>query len=334
MSSPPSLPVPSGLPENVEPMLARQGEPFDSPEHLFELKWDGVRCMSYAENGLLRMHGRRRRDLATRYPELAFLAGLPSGMLLDGELVVLHEDGRPNFRAVLSRENASAASVAAKARQHPVVFVVFDLLFEAGESLLARPLRERRARLEALVGRVGHARLMLSDGVEEHGLQLFEAARARQLEGIVAKHLDEPYRPGERSSSWQKIKPVHSIHCLVLGYERNPNRPGSGKRVPPRAAEIRSLIIASDFGGVLQCVGKVGSGIGEAARLALFARLQAIPADAPLVDAAVADARDPVWVQPGIFCTVRYFERTESGSLRAPVFAGLVEQDHPSGDRS
>ena len=95
------------LPEYIEPMLAKIGEPFDSPDHLFELKWDGVRAISYVDEQGLRMHGRRRRDLATRYPELSFLRDLPRGTVLDGELVVLHADGRPNFRAILSRENAA-----------------------------------------------------------------------------------------------------------------------------------------------------------------------------------------------------------------------------------
>ena len=135
------------LPQHVPPMLARIGAPFDSDEHVFELKWDGVRCMAYVDDEGLRMHGRRRRDLASRYPELQFLRELPAGTLLDGELVVLREDGRPDFGAILSRENASAATVAARMSRHPVVYVVFDLLYERGESLMQRPLRERRARL-------------------------------------------------------------------------------------------------------------------------------------------------------------------------------------------
>jgi len=298
------------LPEHIEPMLARLGDPFDSPEHLFELKWDGVRAVSYVDEHGLRMHGRRRRDLATRYPELAFLAELPRGTVLDGELVVLREDGRPDFRAILSRESASAARVDAARRKHPVVYVVFDLLFEGGASLLGEPLRVRRERLQALVGAAGQRRLMLSDGVVGDGLSLFEAARAQELEGIVAKRLDAPYQPGERGDAWQKIKPVKSIHCLVIGYEPDADR----------RDDFKSLIVATDFDGELVCVGKVGSGIGEAARAELRELLLQRPADAPLIDAGTSGR----WVQPGIYCTVSYLERTASGNLRAPVFKGLV----------
>lgn len=298
------------LPEHIEPMLARIGDPFDSDEHLFELKWDGVRCLSYVEGGALRMHGRRRRDLATRYPDLAFLAELPDGTVLDGELVVLRDDGRPDFRAILSRENASAARAPSASRKHPAVYVAFDLLYERGRSLLAEPLRLRRERLQALVAEVAQPRLMLSDGVVGAGLQLFDAAREQELEGIVAKRLDAPYQPGERGDAWQKIKPVKSIHCLVLGYEPDAER----------RDDFKSLIVATDIDGELVCVGKVGSGIGESARAELRELLSQRPAEAPLIDAGIQGE----WVQPGIYCTVSYLERTASGNLRAPVFKGLV----------
>src|SRR5262245_26903031 len=122
----------AALPRHIEPMLARIGAPFDSQDHVFEIKWDGVRAVTYVEPGGHRMHGRKRRDLADRYPELAGLASLPSGTVLDGELVVLRDDGRPDFPAILHRENGNAARAHDAARQMPVVYVVFDLLYENG----------------------------------------------------------------------------------------------------------------------------------------------------------------------------------------------------------
>ncbi|MBP8299130.1 MAG: DNA ligase [Planctomycetes bacterium] len=291
-------------------MLARIGEPFDSPQHVFEIKWDGVRAVTYIEGGRHRMHGRRRRDLAGRYPELTFLAGLPSGTVLDGELVVLQADGRPDFRAMLSRENGTAARAEAAARKLPVVYVVFDLLYADHESWLDRPLRDRRERLAALVHAVGDARCMLSEGVVGNGLSLFAAVRERGLEGIVGKRLDAPYRPGERSDAWQKIKPVQSVHCLILGYE------------PDGERDFKSLIIATDFDGELRCVGKVGSGLAEADKGELRQLLFARRTDRPLIDPGMTGR----WVLPGLFCTVGFLERTVNGNLRAPVFQGLVRQ--------
>lgn len=296
------------LPQHIEPMLARIGEPFDSPTHLFEIKWDGVRAMTYVEQGGHRLHGRRRRDLAGRYPELAFLSRLPDGTVLDGELVVLRADGTPDFRAMLGRENATGDRVAAGARQRPAVYVVFDLLYADGVSLLAAPLHERRGRLERLVAAAGQARLLLSEGVVGAGKALFEAVRARGLEGIVGKRLDSPYLAGERTDAWQKMKLVQQIHCLVLGYE------------PDGERDFKSLIVATDVDGELRCVGKVGSGIGDAEREALRRVLFATRTDAPLIDAGMKGR----WVAPGLYCTVNFLEWTASGSLRAPVFVGLV----------
>ncbi|MCR9243450.1 MAG: hypothetical protein NXI31_00355 [bacterium] len=292
-------------------MLAKIGRPFDSPDHFFEIKWDGVRAMTYVERGEHRMHGRRRRDLRARYPELEFLATLPDGTVLDGELVVLAADGRPDFRAMISRENANAVDAARRARQQPVVYVVFDLLFDAHESLLGLPFRERRPRLEAFVERAANPRLQVSQGIAERGLDWFEAAVERQLEGIVAKRLDAPYRPGDRSEAWLKIKPVQSVHCLVMGYEPDGDR------------DFKSLIIATDFDGVLQCVGKVGSGLTESMKAELREWMFARRTDRALIETD----QNGCWIEPGLFCTVSFVERTPSGALRAPVFQGLVEPD-------
>jgi DNA ligase D-like protein (predicted ligase) len=298
------------LPEHIRPMLATSGEPFDSPSYVFELKWDGVRAMAYAEHGVLRMHGRRRRDLAGRYPELAFLAKLPSGTVLDGELVVLQQGGRPDFGAIVGRENMAPARALAAAAQRPVHYVVFDLLYRGGESWMPRPFAERRAALAELLAAIASPRLLTSDGVAAHGRALFAAAQQQALEGIVGKRLDAPYRPGERGDAWIKIKLQQQVHCLILGFE------------PDEIGDVRSVIVASDFGGELRCVGKVGSGLTVAQRAELRRLLTARRASRPLVDAGMAGQ----WVEPGLYCTVRFLERTESGSLRAPVFVGLVPE--------
>lgn len=296
------------VPDHIEPMLAKSGEPFDSGDHVFELKWDGVRAVTYVDDRGVRMHGRRRRDLRTRYPELDFLAELPEGTVVDGELVVLRDDGKPDFRAVLSRENASASGVAAAARRHPVVYVLFDLLYDRGESLLDRQFHDRRERLQGLVAELKRPRLLAAEGVVGSGLAMFEAAKEQELEGIVAKRLDSPYLPGQRTDAWTKIKPVYSIICVVIGYLQD------------ESGELQSLIIASDMDGELRCVGRVGSGISEAQRRELADLLAQRVAERPVVAAGMAGR----WVAPEIYCRVSFLERTESGNLRAPVFKGLV----------
>ncbi len=298
------------LPQHIAPMLARSGQPFDSDAHVFEIKWDGVRCIAYVEGGALRLHGRRRRDLAGRYPELDGLRSLPSGTVLDGELVVLDADGRPDFPAILRRENGAAARAAAAARERPVVYVVFDLLYLRHEPWLQRSFATRREALAGLVVDARMDRVVGSQGVVGGGRDLFAAACERGLEGVVAKRLDAPYRPGERSDAWVKIKPAQTIHCAILGYE------------PDGARDFKSLVIASDLDGELRCVGKVGTGFGAAAKERLRALLFARRAAAPLVPTTERG----VWVTPGLYCTVRFLERTASGNLRAPVFVDLLAE--------
>ena len=293
------------LPDDLQPMLCRIGKPFDSPQHLFECKWDGVRALAFVEPHGLRLHSRHRRDLATRYPELHGLRELPAGTLLDGELVVLRADGAPDFPAILRRENArQQARVAKLAQEHPVVYVAFDLLYRAYEPLLEQPLHARRARLQEVVEAAGNPRLVLSAGVVGAGLQLFAAVRERGLEGVIAKRLDSRYCPGERTDAWQKIKPVQVVHCAILGYE------------PDGASGFKSLVIATDVDGALRCVGRVGSGLTVADKERLWPLLQARRRSTPWLDAEVPG----IWVEPGLYCQVSFLERTASGSLRAPVF--------------
>jgi DNA ligase D-like protein (predicted ligase) len=293
-------------------MLCRIGKPFDAADHLFEVKWDGIRALAFVDGGAhgWRLHSRHRTDLRGRYPELDELQRLPAGTLLDGELVVLDPDGKPDFPAVLTRENARRPERAAqRARQRPVVYVAFDLLYDRFEPLLDVPLRTRRQRLEATLRPFAGNRLVLSEGVVGAGLQLFEAVRARGLEGVVGKHLESRYRPGERTDAWQKIKAVQVVHCAILGYE------------PDGERDFKSLIVASDFDGRLQCVGRVGTGFTVAQKAAVFAALQRHRRREPWLPAGMPGQ----WVEPGLYCSVSYLERTASGSLRAPVFLALLD---------
>jgi ATP-dependent DNA ligase len=201
-----SIPIPT-LPRFVPPMLAKPGVPFDSQEHLFELKWDGTRVLAFIEQGGYRLVNRHRADVTDRYPELGFLRSLPAGAILDGEVVVLHE-GKPSFRLLLSRNQARAPlKIQSLARTLPATYVVFDLLYERFESLWALPLGTRRKRLEKLMGRYAHPRLAFSQGVVGPGKAFFAEVCGQGLEGVMAKCLASRYRPGRRTGAWIKIKP-------------------------------------------------------------------------------------------------------------------------------
>ncbi len=204
----PSLPP---LPAFVAPMLAQPGVPFDSDDHLFEVKWDGTRMLAFRDGASYRLVNRHQADRTTQYPELACLGQLPAGTILDGEMVVL-QDGRPDFGRVLSRDQAGQPlKIRLLARSVPATYVVFDLLYHRCRSLLSEPLHQRRAQLGDLVGALGQPQVVLSEGIVGAGREFFRQVCALGLEGVVAKRLDSRYRPGKRTKAWIKIKPSRRL---------------------------------------------------------------------------------------------------------------------------
>jgi ATP-dependent DNA ligase len=190
------------------PMLAVASEPFDSPEYVFEVKWDGVRALAACGSREWSVWGRVGADYTARYPELELLRRLPAGTILDGELVRPGPSGRSELGAILSRHHLSGpARIHRASHSQPVCYVVFDLLYNRGRSLLGQPLRERRAALQELIQRLQEPVLLFSEGVVGPGKAFFAALVAQGQEGMMAKHLASRYRPGRRSAAWRKIKP-------------------------------------------------------------------------------------------------------------------------------
>src|SRR5262249_11461018 len=167
-------PEEDGMTPVLLPMLATSAAPFDSEEYLFEVKWDGVRALAAVEADGWRLWGRRGTDYTARYPELAGCGRLPSGRVLDGELVVLH-DGRADFAALLSRHQRQRPDpLGAAAGARPVVsYVLFDLLCDRGQALLQQALVRRRARLRERLARLNEPALVYSDAVEGGGREFF-----------------------------------------------------------------------------------------------------------------------------------------------------------------
>jgi ATP-dependent DNA ligase len=189
-------------------MLAVPAGPFDSPDYCFELKWDGIRALAAVDQGGWRLWGREQADYTARYPELDVLRRLPRGTLVDGELVVLDADGRPDLPRLLRRHGLTDPWRIRQAPHWcPVRYVLFDLLYHAGRCWLQEPFVRRREMLAELCQRLEAGDVQFSAGVIGAGTALYEAAVARGHEGVMAKHLGAPYRPGRRSAAWRKIKP-------------------------------------------------------------------------------------------------------------------------------
>lgn len=297
------------LPDYVPPMLAKPGTAFDSEEHLFEIKWDGTRTLCFVERDGYRLVNRRRFLMTERYPEFDHLQSLPPGTLLDGEIVVL-KNGKPDFPSLLSREQAhSALKRRTLSRNLPATYILFDLLYDRGKSVMDRPLTERRRLLEERLAPGSSTNVVMSQGVVGPGVAFFEKAVAEGLEGVVAKRLSSLYLPGQRTDAWIKIKRSLELCCVVIGFQ------ASGKD------DFRSLIIAAEENGELRCVGKVGTGIDTKMRERLNQWLWSHLRPRPVI----ACREKGKWVEPALVCRVTCMERSARGELRAPVFKGLIE---------
>jgi hypothetical protein len=224
-------------------MLAQFGQPFDSPDYLFEVKWDGVRCLAFIDHALpcrYRLVNRRRVDMTDRYPEFAFLGTLPDGTVLDGEMAVLR-DGKSDFGLLASREHSrSTLKIKVMTRKIPATFIVFDLLYQNGQSLLERPLRERRELLEQLVKGADRLELILSHGIAGGGVALFRQARAarpgragRQAAGEPVSSRQAQRRLDQDQAQPGGLLPGHRLRALRQ--ERLP-QPDPGARARGEAS--------------------------------------------------------------------------------------------------
>jgi ATP-dependent DNA ligase len=189
------------------PMLAVPARPFDSGEHVFEVKWDGIRALAAVATGAWQLWGRRGADYTARYPELEVLRRLPAGTLVDGELVAFR-GGRPDLKTLLGRHPLAEPLRIRQASQWcPIRYVLFDLLYLAGQPLWHEPLEQRRARLAEVCAPLAGLGVLFSAGVVGRGLELYAQALAAGHEGVMAKRRRACYRPGRRSPAWLKIKP-------------------------------------------------------------------------------------------------------------------------------
>jgi bifunctional non-homologous end joining protein LigD len=323
--APPSPALPARLTrEGFTPMLATPGELPAAEEDAhwgYEFKWDGVRALAFVRDGELVLRSRKGDDITVRYPELAALPGVLSGhdVVVDGEVVALDAQGRPDFGALQNRMHRTGPEVPRMAADRPVTYLVFDLLAEDGEDLLDRPYTERRERLDALAPS-GH-RWGATPWFPGGGAQVQAAGLENGLEGVVAKRLDSPYRPGVRGSEWIKVKNFRTQSVVVGGW-----RPGQGRR----AGGVGSLLFGvHDDEGRLIYAGHVGTGFTDRALrqvAALFTPRRTPPFDGTLPREATRDAR---WVEPTLVGEVAYAVWTADGRLRHPSWRGLRDDLDP-----
>lgn len=305
-----------GLPELFAPMLPTLvDKPYDHADHLFEVKWDGVRVLAFCEPTGTRLYSRSGREVTNQYPEFAELhqrLRLPNAVL-DGEIVALDSTSRPSFELLQHRLNLSRPSdVERGVRTILLDMVLFDIPFASGEWIGGTPLAGRMERLGDSV-EFGD-RILRSEAIPEHGIALFEAAKAKSLEGVVGKHFASHYLPGKRTKDWLKVKTTYEIDVIVGGYSA-----GTGHRSNSMGA---LLVGAYDKDGALRYTGSVGTGFTERTLAQLVPQLKARRSGVcPFADKI--PSKGVTWVRPELVCKVEYRELTSGLKLRAPSFKGL-----------
>jgi len=322
-----SVPVKRPMPTTIHPMLAESVEnPFDDKDWLFEIKWDGYRAIAFVEDGKVRLVSRNQNELTGRYPELK---DLPESInaktaILDGEVVAIDTDGRPSFSLMQQRTGfRPGGHRAAPKADVPVLYYAFDLLYLDGYDWRRMRLEERKAKLATIV-RAGDS-LRYSDHFEAQGKALFEIARDKKLEGILAKKRNSCYEE-RRSREWLKIKIRQQTECVVGGFTEP-----EGTR-----AHFGSLVLGLyDKQGQLIHVGQVGSGFDQKLLSQIWKTLQGIETKKNPFHGEVEALRRVSWVKPELVAEVEFAEWTEgtnTGSgpkLRAPVFLGLRDDKDP-----
>ncbi len=317
-------PPPAGwqpLPDLVRPMLATpDGLPRDETNWAFELKWDGVRAISYVDGGRVTLRSRGDHDVTSTYPELRRLGEQlgATQVVLDGEVVAFDDRGRPSFGRLQKRMGVSAPT-SRLLSTHPVLYVVFDLLHLDGRSTLDLPYRQRRSLLDGL--QLEGPTWRTVPQLEGSGEDLLFATREQGLEGVLAKRLDSPYRPGQRSKSWRKIKNELTQDVVVGGW-----KPGQGRR----SETVGSLLLGLPTSDGLEYVGKVGTGFTSAMLDDLHGALRRIERKtSPFADVPRADAKDARWCTPRLVGEVVFSEWTSDGRLRHPSWRGLRPERPP-----
>ncbi len=298
----------------VKLMLAETAEkPFSDKAWVFELKYDGYRVLAAREGALPRLVYRKGSDATAIYPELArALEALPSAQLvIDGEVVVLDEAGRPSFQRLQRRaQQRRAPDIQRSARELPATLCAFDLLAFEGFDL--RPLRlvDRKRLLQMLLPREGPLRYV--DHVPELGEAFYEEVGRVDLEGLIAKRADSPYRPG-RSAHWLKLRTKRSADFVVVGFtEPSGGRTGFG-----------ALHVGAFANGTLLYCGRAGSGFDEALLVSLRALLDGLRRPTAACAGLLPTGGEHVWVEPQLVVEVRYLTWTAEGLLRQPVFLRL-----------
>jgi len=288
----------------IHPMLAKEArEPFDDVAWLYEIKWDGYRAISEIKNGNVELYSRNGNSFNAAYPMVYNeLKKIKHEVVFDGEIVVLNEEGKSDFQKLQHYPDNT---------QFPICYYVFDLLFLNGHDTTAMPLLQRKELLKTVLKK--NPVIRYSDHVLQTGTAFFEAAKASNLEGIMAKKISGEYHKGARTGEWLKIKHQKSEEVVIVGFTEP-----TGSR-----SHFGALVLAVKTADGLKYAGHTGSGFTDALLKETYERLEPlITKESPFTE-KVKTNMPVTWLKPRWVCEVKFTEWTIDGKMRHPIFLGM-----------
>lgn len=310
----------------IKPMLASPVEkPFNDKGWVFEIKWDGVRAILFKHKKDIKIQSRNGNEITQKYPEIVneiknSLKDCESAVL-DGEIVVLNENGVPDFHAHQHRMNVqNRREIMALSVETPATYYLFDILYKEGKDLKSLNYLDRRKILSNTIKT--NESIKISDYIEEKGIDILESSKKLNLEGIMAKHKDSTYREGIRSKEWLKIKNTKTQDCVVIGYTK-----GEGAR--DRYFGSLVLAVYSSKEKKLKFAGHAGTGFDDETLNLVYSKMKREEIDSMPVDKVLYLNRETTWLNPRLIAEVKFSEWTKDGVLRAPVFLRLREDKKP-----
>jgi bifunctional non-homologous end joining protein LigD len=302
----------------IPAMLAKETrQPFDDKDWIFEIKWDGYRAIAEVNKTEVKLYSRNGNLFNAKYPEVVdALAQLDVEAVFDGEIVVMDEQGNPNFQLLQHYSEQ---------RSHPIYYYIFDILKINNQSVMELPLVKRKEllrtliQLRTLIKKNGIIRY--SDHIEEKGKEMFALMMERNMEGVMAKKADSSYLPGQRTANWLKVKYRKTIDAIICGFTEP-----EGER-----KYFGALILGLMQGNAIKYIGHTGTGFDNSLLKSLYGQLQPLATPQSPFDATVKTNTSVTWVKPALVCEIKFTEKTRDGMLRNPVFIRL-RQDKPVED--
>jgi bifunctional non-homologous end joining protein LigD len=313
-------------------------KPFDNKEWVFEVKWDGVRAILFLHKtkGISKIVSRNGKTITHRYPEIieavksssAIIINCKESIILDGEIVVLNKEGRPDFQSHQRRMNVdSIKDIEKLSHKMPATYYLFDILYIDGRNLQSLSFLERRKNLSDVIVQTmknnnNNNRIRISDFVDERGIDIFQRIKSMDLEGIIAKNKYSKYIQGARSTNWLKIKNIKSQDCVVIGYTR-----GEGNR--QRYFGSLLLAIYDIQEKELRFAGHTGSGFDLGQLNEIYSKFQQMKIERCPAKYISYTNREPVWIRPELVAEIKFSGWTKEKIMRSPIFLRFRDDKRP-----